>query len=210
MDFSTGKVTAKRTGTAEITVTSAATSNHNETTAKIRIKVVPASITGAKVTLPTAKVWKGWALTPVPVLKLGTKTLKKGTDFSLTFKNNKNVGKASVTITGKGNYTGIIRKTFKINPKPSSISKLNSGFRRLTVRWKKQGSQISGYQIQYSSRKDFKTQKTVKVIGAGKTYRKISGLAGKHKYYVRIRTYRTVDGLNYYSTWSAAKTVTTK
>ena len=210
VDTSTGKVTARKVGTASITVTSAATANYNQATAKISIKVVPASIAGAKVTCPASKVWTGWALTPVPTVKLGTKTLKKGTDFSLTFKNNKNVGRGTVTIKGKGNYTGTITRTFKINPKPTAISKLTRGTRKFTVKWKKQPSQTSGYQIQYSSRKDFKTQKIVQVTGAGKTSRTISRLIGKHKYYVRIRTYKNINGTKYYSTWSAAKTVTTK
>ena len=210
VDSKTGTVTAKKVGTVKITATSAATANYNAASKTITIKVVPASIAKATVTCPASKVWAGWALTPVPTVKLDSKTLKKGTDFSLAFTNNKNVGTATITITGKGNYTGTIRKTFKINPKPTSISKLTGGSKNFTIGWKKQPSQTSGYQIQYSSRSDFKTQKIVTVSGASKTSRTVSGLAKKHKYYVRIRTFKTVGKTKYYSTWSAAKTVTTK
>lgn len=207
---SAGKVTAKKVGTVKITATSQATANYNAASKTVTIKVVPASIAKAAVTCPASKVWAGWALTPVPTVKVGTVTLKKGTDFSLAFKNNKNVGTATITITGKGNYTGTIKKTFKINPKPTSISKITGGSKNFTIGWKKQPSQTSGYQIQYSSRSDFKTQKIVTVSGASKTSRTVSGLAKKHKYYVRIRTYKTVGKTKYYSTWSASKTVTTK
>ena len=196
-----------KAGTATVTITGKGnyTGTRTET-----FKINRATIAKAKVTCPASKVWAGWALTPVPTVKVGAMTLKKGTDFSLAFKNNKNVGTATITITGKGNYTGTVRKTFKINPKPTSISKLTGGSKKFTVNWKKQASQTSGYQIQYSSRKDFKTQKIVTVSGAGKTSRTLSGLAKKHKYYVRIRTYKTIGKARYYSTWSAAKTVTTK
>ena len=210
VDVKRGKVTAKKVGTVKITATSAATSNYNAASKTVTIKVVPASIAKATVTCPASKVWAGWALTPVPTVKVGTVTLKKGTDFTLAFKNNKNVGTATITITGKGNYTGTIKKTFKINPKPTSISKLTGGSKKFVANWKKQASQTSGYQIQYSSRKDFKTQKIVTVSGASKTSQTVSGLATKHKYYARIRTYKAVGKTKYYSTWSATKTVTTK
>ncbi len=196
-----------KAGTATLTITGKGNYTGTRTAT---FKINRATIAKAKVTCPASKVWTGWALTPVPTVKLGAKTLKKGTDFSLAFKNNKNVGTATITITGKGNYTGTIKKTFKINPKPTSISKLTGGSNKFTATWKKQASQTSGYQIQYSSRSDFKTQKIVTVSGAGKTSRTLSGLAKKHKYYVRIRTYKTVGKTKYYSTWSAAKTVTTK
>ena len=87
---------------------------------------------------------------------------------------------------------------------------MTGGSKKFASSWKKQPSQTSGYQIQYSSRSDFKTQKIVTVSGASKTSRTVYGLAKKHKYYVRIRTYKTVGKTKYYSTWSAAKTVTTK
>ena len=47
-------------------------------------------------------------------VKLGKKTLKQGTDYAVSYKNNKNIGKATVTIKGKGKYEGSIKKTFQI------------------------------------------------------------------------------------------------
>ena len=130
--------------------------------------------------------------------------------YSTVFQNNKNVGTASVTITFTGNYTGTVTKTFTILPKGTTISKVTAKKKGFTVKWKKQKTQTSGYEIQYSTNKKFKTKKTksnIKVSAAPKT---ISKLKAKKKYYVRIRTYKTVGGKKYYSAWSKAKTVTTK
>ena len=66
------------------------------------------------------------AIQPVPTVKLGTKTLKSGTDYNVSYKNNTNVGTATVTITGKGNYTGTITKTFKINKAAQPITAKSS------------------------------------------------------------------------------------
>ncbi|MCM1115236.1 MAG: secretory protein, partial [Clostridium sp.] len=71
--------------------------------------------------------------------------------------------------------------------------------------------QTTGYQIQYSTDKNFKkNNKTVTVSSNKTTSKTISKLSGKKKYYVRIRTYKTVSGTKYYSSWSSVKTVTTK
>ena len=72
-------------------------------------------------------------------------------------------------------------------------------------------SRINGYQIQYSTDSKFKKgNKTITVKGYNKTSKKISKLKAKKKYYVRIRTYKTVYKKNYYSGWSKAKAVKTK
>lgn len=146
MNASTGRITAKKTGTVTITVTAEATQNYKQASASVRIKVIPIPISGAAVTCSASKVWTGQSLTPVPTVKLGGKTLKKGTDFTLAFKNNKNVGTATITITGKGNYAGTIKKTFRVNPRPTTVSKITAGSKKLTVTWKKQASQTTGYQ----------------------------------------------------------------
>ncbi len=122
----------------------------------------------------------------------------------------KNVGKYTVTVTFKGKYAGILKKTFTIKPKATSISKLNAGKKKFTVKWKKITTQTTGYQIQYSTSSKFKSAKTVTVSKNKTTSKTISKLKAKKKYYVRIRTYKTVNGKKIYSSWSKAKTVTTK
>ena len=206
-DYTVSYKNNKNAGTATVNIAG----KGNYTGSKsATFKINKASIAKAKVTCPASKVFTGSALTPVPTVKLGSVTLKKGTNFSLSYKNNKNVGTASITITGKGNYSGTLKKTFKILPKATSISKLSPGNKKLTVNWKKQASQTTGYQIQYSSRTDFKTQKTITVDNVKTVSKAISGLAKKHKYYVRVRTFKTVGKTKYYSAWSAKKAATTK
>ena len=77
--------------------------------------------------------------------------------------------------------------------------------------WKKVSAQVTGYQLQYSKSSGFASgNKTVKITSCKTTSKKVTGLSAKKKYYVRIRTYKTVGSNTYYSSWSAAKTVKTK
>ena len=143
-----------------------------------------------------------------PSVKIGSLTLNE--DFTVKYKNNEKVGKATVTVTGVGNYSGKITKTFKINPKPTEISSLKSVKRGFTVKWKKKTTQTTGYQIQYSTSSTFKNKKTV-MISSNKTIsKKITKLNAKKKYYVRIRTYKVVNDKKYFSKWSGTKKITTK
>ncbi|MCM1115782.1 MAG: fibronectin type III domain-containing protein [Clostridium sp.] len=141
--------------------------------------------------------------------------LKNGTDYTLSYPSGrKNVGKYTIKITFKGNYSGTATKTFTIKPKSTRISKLTAGGEKFTVKWKKQSTQTTGYQIQYSTDKNFKTNnKTVTVSSNKTTSKTISKLKAKTKYYVRIRTYKTVkvNGTNtkIYSSWSSASSVNT-
>ncbi len=129
-------------------------------------------------------------------------------------KGRKNVGKYTVTIKFKGNYSGTVKKTFTIKPKATSLSKLTAGKKKFTVKWKKLTTQTTGYQIQYSTSSKFKSAKTVTVSKNKTTSKAISKLKAKKKYYVRIRTYKTVkvNGKNtkLYSSWSKTRSVTTK
>lgn len=138
--------------------------------------------------------------------------LKKGTDYTVTYSKNKAIGTAKVTVKFKGNYEGKVTRTFKINPKGTSLSKVSARKKGFFVKWKKQTKKTTGYQIQYSTSKKFteKTTKTVKVKNNKTTTKTVSNLKGKKKYYVRIRTYKTVSGKKYYSEWSEVKKVTTR
>ncbi len=123
----------------------------------------------------------------------------------------KNVGKYAVKITFKGNYSGTKMLYFTIKPKATTLSSVvSSGSKKFTVKWKKQSTQVTGYQIQYSTSSKFTSPKYVTVSGYKTTSKTISKLKGKKKYYVRVRTYKTVGKTKYYSSWSKAKSVTTK
>lgn len=85
-------------------------------------KINGASIAKATVSgLQPSYTYKGNVKKPALKIQLGSKVLKKGADYTITYKNNVNVGKATITIKGKGNYAGTITKTFKI--KAASLSK---------------------------------------------------------------------------------------
>lgn len=123
----------------------------------------------------------------------------------------KNVGKYTVKVTFKGNYSGSKNLTFIINPPKTTISKVTTGKKAFTVKWTKKTTQVTGYEIQYSTSSTFaKGNKTVKVTSAKTVSKTIKNLKAKKKYHIRIRTYKTVNKVKYYSDWSAKKSVTTK
>lgn len=156
------------------------------------------------------KTYTGNAKEPKPVVRLFGNKLKAGVDYTVTYANNKNVGKAVVTVTGKGNFNGKRKITFNIVPKKTAISKLTTpAAGQITVTWKK-GSNITGYQVAYSLDKAFSDQTLKTVKGSGKTSLTLKNLNSRKTYYVRVRTYKTVSGKKYYSAWSASKYVKTK
>ena len=132
--------------------------------------------------------------------------------YDVTYKNNKNVGTATATIKFKFRYSGTYTEEFVINPKGTALSKITAANKGFTVNWKKQATQTTGYQIQYSTSSKFtaKTAKTVTVKSNKTTKRAVSKLKKNKKYFVRVRTYKTVKGKNYYSAWSKSKSVKTK
>lgn len=139
--------------------------------------------------------------------------LKQGTDYTVTYpKGMKNVGAYSVTVKFGDHYSGTEKQTFTINPRSTSISKLTPQKKGFTVKWKKQGKEVGGYQIAYSTSSKFvKSQTTLKKIkGSKTTAKKYTKLKPGKKYYVRIRTYKTVGKKTYYSGWSGKKSVKTK
>ena len=123
------------------------------------------------------------------------------------------VGKTTVyyQITNKNYKTVKGSKTIVINPVKTSITSLSKGTKSFTVKWAKKTTQTTGYQIQYSTSSTFASgNKTVTVTSNNTTSKTIKSLKAKKKYYVRVRTYKTVNGVKYYSGWSAKKYVTTK
>ena len=148
-------------------------------------------------------------------MKIGKKTLKKDKDYKVSYKNNKNVGTATVVVEGTGKYSGTITKTFKINPKGTTIKATVSLRKSAIINWNRQAKKMSkkrvtGYQIQLATNKKFtKNVKKVKVEGYQKAAQMVKKLKGGKKYFVRIRTYSTVDKKTYYSKWSPVKTVNT-
>ena len=139
-----------------------------------------------------------------------------GSAYKISYQNSKNVGKATVTVKFQGNYTGTLKKTFEICPKGTSISNVKAGKKSFSVKWKKQTSQTSGYEIAYATDTSFSKKKTkTVVIKSNKTISKeIKGLKPGKKYYVKVRTYKEIKSgtkkVKIYSDWSNTKTVRIK
>lgn len=112
----------------------------------------------------------------------------------------------AVSYTGNSGYEAVtVKVKSSAAPEATSIKSLKSSSKALTVKWKKRTSKTSGYQIQYSTSKKFKKAKTVKVKGVANSKKKLTKLKSGKKYYVRVRTYRSLNGKTFTSGWSKAK-----
>ena len=184
--------------------------NYTGTAAKtfkiLPLKTEPA-VTLSKVTF----VYNGKVQTPAVKVKADSEILTDE-DYDIAYDSGrKNVGTYKVTVKLKNNYSGSITVSYKIIPKGTTVSKLTPASKAFTVSWKKQTTQTSGYQIQYSTSSTFKSgNKTVTVTPNSIASKKITKLEAKKKYYVRVRTFKTAGGKKYYSGWSDAKAVTTR
>ena len=173
-------------------------------TFKIKNNFKKATVSGI-----STKAFTGKNITQSITVKYNGKTLKNGTDYTVSYSSNKNIGTATVKITGKGSYTGTITKTFKINPAKQEIQKLTAKSKAFFVDWAQKGS-ATGYEIQYATNSKFTSAKKVTITNKKTDKTTVSKLSGKKKYYVRVRSYTTVKGTKYYGAWSASKSVTTK
>ena len=190
----TAKVTGKGNYTGSLSLT---------------FKITPASLTSRKITL-SASVYSYTGRVRKPAVKVDGVTTA---NYTVKYSNasSKIVGKYTVTLTGKANYTGSKTLSYKINPKATSIKSLTAGSKCFTAKWTKVSAQATGYQLQYSKSSTFASgNKTVKITSYKTVSKKVTSLTAKKKYYVRIRTYKKVSSATYYSAWSAKKAVTTK
>lgn len=214
-DFTVKYSNNVKIGTA--TVTATGKGNFKETK-KITFKIkgnLEKAATKVSVQTIAKKTYSGSAQTPKPWVKAvrpdGTvDKLKAGTDFEYSYKNNKYVGKASLMITGKGNYKGTKTVYFTINPKGTTLKSLTALSKGFKATWNKQAVQTDGYDIIYSSKSDFSTYALKTVKSNTTLIASYTGLSANRKYYVKIRTYKVVSGTKYKSAWSPVMTVTTK
>lgn len=161
-------------------------------------------------------VYDGKTKKPGVVLKDSRGQVIDAGQYTVTFKDNKNVGKATAVITLKGNYSGSLKECFTIIPKATQIAKVTAKSKSFEVKWKKQSVQTDGYVIQYSTSKKFtkSTTKSVTVKNKKTTSQTVKKLKAKKKYYVRICTYKNIKEngktVKLCSQWSKPKTVTAK
>lgn len=159
-----------------------------------------------------SQTYNGKAKKPSVIVKDSNGKVVDNHNYTVVYNNNMRIGKATVTIKLKGNYEGSFTKIFTICPKGTSIlGKIAAKSKGFTIKWKKQSNSTTGYQIQISTNKKFAKKatmtKTVKKNSITKL--NVKKLKPKKRYYVRIRTYKTVKGKKYCSGWSKAKSVIT-
>ena len=184
-------------------------------TVKKTFKINPAKVSNVKLS-STSYTYNGKTKTPsVTVKDSKGRKLKKGTDYTVKYSSGrKKVGRYAVKVTFKGNYTGSKTVYYYIIPKSTSISRVSALKKGFKLSWKKQKTQTTGYQIQYSTSKKFKKAKAVNVSKNKTTSKYVKKLSSKKKYYVRVRTYKKVKingkTKKVYSSWSKTKTVKTR
>lgn len=204
-------------GTATITVTG---KNSYTGTATGTFKIAKASKTiKAKSSISKALGSKAFSIgaTTVKGEKLTYSTSnKKVVTVSSTGKVTiKGIGTATITIKSAAskNYNAAKNKQVKITvtPKKVSLSSVTSKKKaQITVKWKRD-TKATGYQIVYSTKKNFKGAKTITIKSNKTTSKTItSKLVKGKKYYVKVRAYKTVNGKKITGPYSTAKSVTVK
>jgi hypothetical protein len=181
--------------------------------------IVP--LTSAKIAVGKTKSYTGKAIKLRPTVSLYNKVLTLNKDYKIvSYKNNKNPGKASVTIKGIGKYSGSKTATFRIAPKKVALATPVAGNNKVTVKWGKAVG-ASGYQVRYRDTYQSYDYSKGKYVtkwdtwsspksAPAKAKSKVLKLADKQKYQVQVRAYKTIDGKRYYGAWSSAKSVKTK
>lgn len=131
-------------------------------------------------------------------------------NYTLINKGGKNVGTYTAKVSFKKEYKGTWKKSFKIRPRATWFRSVKSQDYGFKVKWAKKTKQVSGYQIQYSRKASFAKKKTINIKSNKTISKTVKNLIGGKKYYVRVRTYKTVNGKKYFSKWSAKKRVKAK
>jgi hypothetical protein len=173
----------------------------------VTFEINPAPISKAVAAPMAVYEWNGKNREPVPAITYGTQALAKNTDFTVSYKSNKDIGTATVNITGTGNFGGTMATTFKIVPRKTVVTKVTANKGKSTVIWKKvSGPQkVTAYQVQYRAKAA--TKWTTKTVSAKKAASlTLKNLKKGKQYEVRVRACKTVAGTKYFADWSDTKT----
>ena len=185
-------------GEAEVIVTGI---NRYRGGVKIPFTVAPAPLESISV-IPTEQ-YTGQAIVPVTTVKSGEKKLRAKKDYDVSLEDNTNVGLATVTAAGKGNYTGNISANFEIIPQRTYLEDSEESDTEIKVKWPSMCDQITGYQLQYGFDDKFRRDSKIDIVSdASKTSAVITKDKPDGAYFVRIRTYMEVGDRAYYSYWS--------
>ena len=149
------------------------------------------------------RTYTGKAITPSITVKYGRGgdkiTLRKGTDYTVTFTNNKKIGNGKIVIKGINAFKNTVTIKLKIRPAKTKITKKKATKKKITVKYKKSKG-VTGYEVSYSTKRSFRKKYTV----VKKTKKRTFKFKRKKKsaYYVRIRCYKKVGKKYYYSKYT--------
>lgn len=149
------------------------------------------------------RTYSGKTMKPNISLYYGGKKLKKNTDYKVSVKKRKSVGRSYITFTGKGKYRGSKKVYYYIVPKKVKKVSLKSAEKRsVKVRFEKVKG-ADGYQIVYTKKGSGKSKK---VTTAG-TKKNIGNLSSGKKYSFKVRAYKKIRGKRYYGSYSRMKSI---
>lgn len=216
VDPDTGRVSAKKVGSATIKVTSSGTDNFVKATKALRITVLPAAVASFKaVNCPNTiqlKWTKAADANGYLIYRDGVKikTITDGNTLTFTdAKANTNGAGYVYKIVAKASTgTSTLSKSVTIYrvSRPEITSLVNQAASKALIKWNK-NTKATGYQIHYSPKKDFSSAKSVTVNGASSVSKVIGNLTKGNTVYFRIRTFKTVDTIKHFSAWSGVKSV---
>ncbi|MEW9079162.1 DUF4430 domain-containing protein [Terrisporobacter glycolicus] len=156
------------------------------------------------------KEYTGKEIKPSVTVKDGSKTLKSGTDYVLSYSNNKKVGTAKVKVTGKNNYKKFGKEiTFKILPRKVKNTKASATTSLVKLTWDKV-PEASGYRI-YRYNSKTKSYDHISTVSKNSTTSYTnSKRSSATSYSYKVRAYTTDSGMTYYGNFSDVKKITTK
>ena len=120
LNYSLKRAAGENAGTYTVSVSLGSNPDFNIATVNGTLTIEPKPLPAPAAM--AAQTYSGSACTPKPAVKDGTKALTEGTDYTLRYSDNVSAGTASVTLTGKGNYTGTQTASFTINPRSAKIT----------------------------------------------------------------------------------------
>ncbi|MBO6140875.1 MAG: cellulase family glycosylhydrolase [Ruminococcus sp.] len=204
-DYSVAYSSNTKAGTGKVTVTG---KGSYKGTASKTFTITKKSLSSLKPTAAAASyAYTGKAITPDVTLKNGSTALKKGTDYTLTYKANKAIGTATITVTGKGNYTGTAKCTFKIVPKKVTGVKVKATSKTAAkLTWTKTGN-AKGYRLYVYNTSTKKYDKITTLSSNATVSYSLKGLKAGKTYKYKVRAYKKVNGVVYWGTPSAAVTL---
>jgi hypothetical protein len=154
----------------------------------------------------SAKAYTGKQIKPAVTVSYNGKALAPGTDYDVAYGANVDIGGGTVSVIGKGDYTGTKAASFKIIPKKNSVKSVIVGKKSAKVYLAKASSaqNVTGYQVQYRQKGTSKWK--TRTIPAKNTSVTIKKLTKGKQYQFRVRSYKTVAGARYFASWSPVKT----